>query len=295
MRRAAFLLLLLPPVAHADEIYTRGGGHLSGEIVERHPDSIVVDIGVGKIGLPLSYVERIVEAPSPVSLYRQRAERLAPDDASGWVALGQWARQQELRGQADEAFRHALSQDPDNAAAHHALGHVKLGDRWMTREESYRAQGLVSYQGRWVTPEEQQALLAERVAAAEQARAEAESYARVRESEARVREAEARARMAEAEARLVESDARRAESAEVGIFRHWPAAVGFGHGLVAFNGGVVGFNPAVRPVHRRGLLPGCDRPRGFTVWPQAPVFLPLAGRGGAFMAANDRTNPAIRH
>jgi hypothetical protein len=280
MRRAALLgLLLLPGVAHADEVYTRGGGHLSGEIVERGPDSIVVDIGVGKIGLPLSYVERIVAAPSPVGLYRQRAEQLAPDDANGWTALGQWARKQELSGQADEAFRHALSQDPANAGAHQALGHVKVGEQWMTREESYRAQGLVPYQGRWVTPDEQQALVAERVAAAEQARAEAETYARVRETEAHVREAEARARLAEAEARLAETDARRAESAEVGIFHGFPVAVGF--------------NPALRPSFQRGFRPGCNR--RFVVWPQVPVVVPVAGRGGAFMAANDRNNPAIRH
>jgi hypothetical protein len=290
MRRAAFLgLLLLPAAARADEVYTRGGGHLSGEIVERGPDSIVVDIGVGKIGLPLSYVERIVEAPSPVALYRRRAEQLAPHDASGWVALGQWARQQELRGQADEAFRHALTQDPDHAGAHQALGHVRHGDRWLSLEESYRAQGLVPYDGRWITAAEQQALLAERVAAAELARAEADAHVQVREAEARVRESEARARLAEAEARLAETDARRAESAEVGIFRGGPL-------LVGFSGVPLGFNPAVRPGFHRGFLPGCDRARGFVTgaWGR-PLVVPLAGRGGALIAAHDRHNPAVRH
>jgi hypothetical protein len=278
MKRALLLTLaLLPTAAQADEIYTRGGGQLSGEIVERGPDSIVVDIGAGKIGLPLSYVERIVPGPSPTALYRARAERLAPDDAEGWVALGKWARQQDLRTQADQAFRHAVSQDPGNAAAHQALGHVKLGEQWMTREESYRARGLVPYEGRWVTPEEQQALVAERIAAAEEARAQAETFARVRETEARVREAEARARMAEAAARVAEADARQAESAAVGI-HSFPVGVGFR----------TGFGHAFHPGH----FPGCRRSARFVVWPRGAV--PVAGRGGAFVVSSDLDPAAPR-
>ena len=84
---------------------------------------------------------------------------------------------------------------------------------------------------------------------------------------------------ADIEARLAETDARRAESAEVGIFHGFPVAVGF--------------NPAIHPSFQRGFRPGCNR--RFVVWPQVPVVVPVAGRGGAFMAANDRNNPAIRH
>ncbi|HEX6738717.1 MAG TPA: hypothetical protein VF310_10610, partial [Vicinamibacteria bacterium] len=103
-------------------------------------------------------------------------------------------------------------------------------------------------------------------------------------------EAEAQARMAEAEARLVESDARRAESAEVGIFHSFPAPVVFG-------AGVVGFNPTIRPGFHRGgrFQPGCNRSRGFVIWPPGPALVNVPGRGGAFMATNDRTNPTIRH
>src|SRR5512134_3734285 len=138
MKRAVLFLALLPAVARADQVFTRGGGLLEGEIVERRPDAIVVDIGGGTIGLPLSYVERVVPGPSPAARFRARAERLAPDDAAGWLALGEWARQQDLRSQAHDAFRHVLAYDPDHAGARHALGYVRVGDQWMTNEDSQR-------------------------------------------------------------------------------------------------------------------------------------------------------------
>ena len=110
----------------------------------------------------------------------------------------------------------------------------------------------------------------------------------MRETEARVREAEARARMAEAEARLAETDARRAESAEVGIFHGWS-------GVVGFNSFGLGFNPAIRPGFHRGFRSGRHRSHRFVIGPHVPVVVPLAGRGGAFVVASERHNPAVRH
>ena len=57
----------------------------------------------------------------------------------------------------------------------------------MGQDEAYRARGYVSFEGRWVTPPEHEALVRER--AAEEA-----SERETREAGLRVREAEARAR-----------------------------------------------------------------------------------------------------
>jgi len=205
------LALALPAAASPDEVYTRSGGHLTGEIVERGPRSVVVDIGIGRVELPLSYVDRIVPGAAPITVYRQRAQALAPEDVSGWLDLGRWARENDLSAQAADAFAHVVARDPDNFPAQQALGRVKLGGQWMTREESYEARGLVPFEGRWVAPEEHQAALAERAEAAQRAREEADAEARVRETEARLRAAEAGARLAEAQARALEADARAAE------------------------------------------------------------------------------------
>ena len=271
MRRAVvFAVALLPAAARADQVFTRGGGLLEGEIVERRSDAIVVDIGGGTIGLPLTYVERIVPGPSPAARYRARAERLAPDDAAGWIALGHWARQQELRSQANDAFLQVLSQNPDNAAAHQALGHVRVGDQWMTREEGYRARGLVSYDGRWMTPDERNVLIAERDAAIEQERAEAESLAHLRESEARALEAEAQARIVQAEARIAEEHADRIEGLSIGL---QGIPLGFG-GLVS-NGFVSTGLP-------RGFASSCRRG---AIGVRGAVHVP--GRGGALVVSTD--------
>ncbi|PYQ52931.1 MAG: hypothetical protein DMF78_10315 [Acidobacteria bacterium] len=201
MTRAVAVLafVIVAVAARGDEVFVRGGGRVSGHVIAYGPDSIVVDVGPGQIGLPVSYVERIVPGTTPQAVYRERAARLAPGDAAGWVALGQWAMEQDLVTKGRAAFEHVLGIDPSNAAAHLALGHVRVGDQWMTQDESHRARGLVSYQGRWMTPDDRRALLDERLAAAEEERMRLEAEARVREAEARARLAEAEAERAEAE------------------------------------------------------------------------------------------------
>jgi hypothetical protein len=256
-------------MARADQVVTRGGGVLDGEIVERRPDAIVIDVGGGTIGLPLAYVERIVPGPSPAAQFRARSERLAPVDVAGWLALGEWARRQDLRSQAGEAFLHVLARDPDNAAARHALGHVRVGGEWMTREEGYRARGLVLHDGAWITPDERAVQLAESEAALARERAEAESLARLRESEARAVEAEAQARLVQAQARIVEEQPDRIEHAPIGF--DW-SPLSFG-GLVPARFVSTGL-PRAFPACRRPALGG----RGV-------VHVP--GRGGALMVSRD--------
>ena len=208
MRGVALLVLTLcPGLAAADEVFIRGGGQLTGEVVERGPDSIVVDIGTGRIGLRLSSVERIVPGATPHAQYRERAAGLEPDDVAGWLALADWARDHGLDAQARDSFDNILAADPGNAAARRALGHVQVDGEWMTREESYRARGYVRLEGSWVSPDEGRALLEERRLAAEERRAEADAQARAREAEASARMAEAEARMAEVQAREMEFSA----------------------------------------------------------------------------------------
>jgi hypothetical protein len=139
-----------------------------------------------------------VPSTSPLATYRQRARALEAKDVSGWLELALWARDQELLTQAREAFAHVLTLDPANASAHQALGDVLVADRWMSPEESYRAKGYVRFEGEWVTPEAQAALIRARSDEAAAARSRAEAEARVREAEARARAAEADARRAEA-------------------------------------------------------------------------------------------------
>jgi hypothetical protein len=219
MRRAVLVCLCFAPtLVQADEVLLKGGGKVAGVIVERTASSIVVEVGPGLVTLPLSRVLSIQEGPTALALYRERAAGLSPADLGGWLALGRWARQQDLLTQSREAFARAASIDPANAEANEALGRVLVGEHWASAEEGYRARGLVPFDGRWVTPAEHAALLRE------QAEAEAAYAARV-EGEARAREAEARAREAEARARAAEAEAQQAEAGYGGM------GLGYGAGV----------------------------------------------------------------
>ena len=197
---AACLLFSLAMPARADEVVLKGGRSLRGEIVARTATSVTIEIGPGRVTLPLTAIDRVVSGPSALSAYRDRAQRLSPEDATGWLALGLWARDHGLATQANAAFERAIAIDPGSEQAQQALGRVRVADRWMTKEDAYRAQGLVQFQGDWLTPQEREARLAQQQMEADLERQRVESEVRLREAEARARTAEAEARRAEAEA-----------------------------------------------------------------------------------------------
>jgi hypothetical protein len=132
------------PAAMADEVFLVGGGRIVGEVVERTAQAIVVEVGAGRVTLPASRVVRVAPGTSVLSVYRERAARLGPRDAGGWLDLAQWARDQDLETLAGEAFARVLAIDPSNETAHRGLGHVRLGGEWMSEDESYRARGSVN-------------------------------------------------------------------------------------------------------------------------------------------------------
>ena len=197
---AALVLLFAAAGVSADEVHLRSGGQLSGIIVARTTSSVEIEVSAGRVTIPHRLIDRIVEGESPLARYNVRARALADDDVLGWLMLADWARGADLSGQARDAYNHVLRVDPNNGAAHAALGHRRVESQWMTRDEAMQAQGFVHFEGEWVQPGYRDSVLAERDASARQ-RAEAEqARLAVAEAQARAREAEARARVAEAEA-----------------------------------------------------------------------------------------------
>jgi len=162
VRRAIVVIALVAAPVFADEVYLRGGGRFSGEIVEQTEDSVTVDIGGGFLSAPMSSVVRIEEGVSPLAEYRDRAASIPPGDAEAWRELARWAKSKTLSSQAWEAYTQVVEILPDDDEANRALGRVLLGGRWVTEEESYRARGYVEFEGEWMTPAERQAILDER-------------------------------------------------------------------------------------------------------------------------------------
>lgn len=233
--------VLIAAGAPGDEVFLKGGGKLSGRIVSRSETRIEVDVGAGRISVPAASVLRVEEGRSLLQEYEERAGKVAPGDAGGWVALGEWADARGLGTQAREAYNRALAVSPDDARANEALGNVNVGGRWVSEAESYEARGYVQYQGEWITPAEHEALLRERAADDARDRERQAVETRAREAEARAAEAEARAAEAEAEA----------EQASEGI----PLWYGWGAGPASWpTGPVVRPNPP-RPAPRPQPVP----------------------------------------
>ncbi len=205
----------------ADEIFLRGGGHVTGRIVEQNTRTVTIEAAPGLVTLPMSRVEKIVESRSPLEAWRERADSLAASDVAGWAALARWAQQNQLLTQAREAWQRVLAVSPHDADANLALSRVSVEGRWMSEQEAYRAQGYVQFEGEWISPAEHERRLRERASDEASAQEQREAEVRVREAEARAREAEARAREAEARAREAEIPA------EAGI-PIWPVNGAFG-------------------------------------------------------------------
>jgi hypothetical protein len=124
--------------ASADEVYLKGGGRVSGRILQRTATSVEIDVGAGTIAVPASRVERIEEGQGALDVYYERAGALDPKDREGWAALGRWASDKGLTTQSREAYRRVLAADPADAEANQALGNVQVNGRWMTEEEALR-------------------------------------------------------------------------------------------------------------------------------------------------------------
>ena len=179
----AVVAALLASPAVADEIALKGGGRVSGEIVERTETALKVDIGAGRITVPLESVVEIREGSSPLGEYRERAAALAPGDVTGWRELARWASKEGLAHQAREAYSRVLTSMPDDPEANRALGRVHHDGRWMKEADAYRAECYVEFEGEWLLPEERQAILDERAASEARNREELEAEIRAGEEE----------------------------------------------------------------------------------------------------------------
>jgi hypothetical protein len=167
------LALFLPSALLADTVYLKGGGKVSGRIVTRTDAQVEVDVGAGTMKVSMTNVDRIVEGASPLTEYASRAAALGPRDVEGWRNLARWAGSQGLNTQSKQAYEKVLALAPGDAEANGALGQVQVGGRWVSEEESYRAQGYVKFEGEWMTPAEQQRISQDRAASANRARREA--------------------------------------------------------------------------------------------------------------------------
>src|SRR3954468_8444411 len=132
VRRTVLALALVATPLFADDVHLRGGGRLTGQVIEKTADSVIVDIGAGHMTVPASTVVRIDKSASPLQEFRERAATTAGNDADAWRALGRWANDHGLAVQADEAYRHVHDLIPADPEANRALGLILFNGAWVT-------------------------------------------------------------------------------------------------------------------------------------------------------------------
>ncbi len=213
MKLGIVVIALAAVPALADDVYLRGGGQITGVVIERTEDSVTVDVGGGgTMTVRMSSVVRIEESISPLQEYRTRAGSIPAGGAEAWRELARWATGRALSSQASKAYSQVAAALPDDQEANRALGRVKLNGRWVTEEESYRARGYVEFEREWMTPGERQSILADR-------RAREKADRQANEAAIQTIEAEQKAEKKQAEAER-EADLR---------YRN-PVVWGWGHG-----------------------------------------------------------------
>mgnify|MGYP003694313807 CR=1 FL=1 len=203
MRTPALTLVafVLPLAASADVVYLKSGGAFSGRIVSRSATTIDMDIGAGPGGD--SHGERRARRgePFPLQEFEDRAARIPADNGRGLARPGRLGGRARAGHPGPRGLQPRAERISRHTRANEAVGNVYRRRALGGRDEAYRARGYIKFEGQWMMPAEQEAILRERVAenAMEHQRREGEERAR-EGREARADEAEARARQAEADA-----------------------------------------------------------------------------------------------
>ncbi len=190
MKRGLVVVALAAAPLFADDVRLRGGGRLTGEIVEQTADTVTVNIGGGTMTVRMSSVVSIEKSRSPMQEYRERAAGIPAGDAEAWRELARWSASQGLATLAGQAWSEVVAILPDDAEANRALGRVRHAGNWVTEEESYRARGFVEFEGEWMMPGERQAIIDER-------RAREESYRQSEQARLQVEQEAESARQAQ--------------------------------------------------------------------------------------------------
>ncbi len=162
--------LVVATVARGDRIILRGGGVIRGKILPGNaPDRVNVLTATGKVPVSMQkkQVEKVEKEASPLDEYLERRAKVAQTAASQYE-LGAWCEKNKLSGPARVHYEQALAADASFGPAHKKLGHILLGNHWLTYDQAREAQGLVKYKGKWVTIEEKEELEARTAITAEQ-------------------------------------------------------------------------------------------------------------------------------
>jgi hypothetical protein len=145
--------LVFAGVAGADRLVMKDGTVIEGAVVKDGATYRVVS-RFGEAAIAEGQVASWQKAPTLDAQWRERIAALEPEDHAGRAEVARWLKDQGLGEEATALATRVVSDDPENAAAHEVLGHVRHRGAWMSPDEAKRADGLVEHGGQWYTPAE---------------------------------------------------------------------------------------------------------------------------------------------
>ncbi|MEM7052010.1 MAG: hypothetical protein AAF604_20245 [Acidobacteriota bacterium] len=147
----------------ADDVHLTNGRVFEDVVAHRSGDQVTIEMSCGgEITLAAARIERIERARATFEDYRERERtlRLQRDaTAQDWLDLAYWAEENEFPNGYRESLLRASRFDanlPGLAPLLRELGLVQdpKTSEWISQDTFNRRQGLVQYDGRWVSAEE---------------------------------------------------------------------------------------------------------------------------------------------
>jgi hypothetical protein len=145
----------LTPPAFADVARLSNGGEIRGSLKsDRTSPTVEFDtLYGGRIVIERSHVSSTSRRSPAVEEYVTRSREVANTVEAHWE-LAEWCREKRLLPQREEQLEAILFLDPEHQLARRGLGHLVHQGRWMTRDESMKAQGYVKHKGKYLTTQE---------------------------------------------------------------------------------------------------------------------------------------------
>ncbi|MFN0057521.1 MAG: hypothetical protein ACKVX7_03615 [Planctomycetota bacterium] len=138
-------------------LYKSGGRKVTGMVLEITDRTIKIKADLGTVIVKIEDIGSCERARTNQELYDERAANCKT--AADWVALGEYCEKELKDGQLEHAaYQKAIELEPDNEAAHTALGEVKHDGKWMDLAEAMKAQGKELHKGNWIDKEEAERL-----------------------------------------------------------------------------------------------------------------------------------------
>ena len=139
--------------ARADVLELQDGRFVEGVVVPEGEVFLVLSrFGVSEIPA-CDVVARTTGRAADLQV-QEALGRLAPDDTANRMRLATWLGDLGRVDEAQAIAEEVLALDPEHAAAHGLLGHVRHQGRWVHPDEARRAEGLERHGDAWYTPDE---------------------------------------------------------------------------------------------------------------------------------------------